>query len=719
MNSKISCIFIFILTASFSLAYTPEYDDYVLTAEDKAAIKEAIPGEPIVEPDESKKLLVFSATAGFRHKSIPWGRYALKAMGDATGAYEAVVSDSYENFEWDKLRTFDAVCLLNTTGNLFMPPDNRKETFTEEEWAKHEARAERLRGNLFRFLEENSKGFVGIHGASDACYDIEEYGEMVGGYFWGHPWQWNQEIVIQVEEPDHALNQPVFEKTEYRFPEEIYQFQDPYSRGKVRVLVSLNESKSAEPRGEVRREDDDFPISWIHEFGMSKIFYTSLGHREDIYTNPVILKHYLAGIQYALRDLKASDEPSSTVGRGYHSLHDPEKILENAFRELLEETFEYGDDKIATDTLEWAKSQGVANENIGKVLRNGLHEFLLPERSAALQNLASHHLIAVGNEETIERARPLLQRESTRANAANLLRALDPSFKQDNRERIWLETASDDRLFKIFHDSGQPDHVRYAALAHLLDSERIPEKRLGEILISASESGFETFASTVAMNGYRNAIPVFINLLSEISMERQDVLFYVLTDLKAEGAFATMTQLSGDDPELLPAYVHASSRMGTVDAIPVFLDYLEKDRRLAIEGLSGLPGDQPTQAILNLVEENPGKQQASLIAVLGNRGDPEILKSLMNQLDSEEMDVLRATVQALHSLWRDSLVPELLEKLQTTDSEKAHSGIVRLLQRNLTASSAQAHRNVLEKTLKALPQGPVREDLEALLNSFG
>ena len=39
------------------------------------------------------------------------------------------------------------------------------------------------------------------------------------------------------------------------------------------------------------------------------VFYCSLGHSYDAYTNPNVLAHYLAGIQFAINDLKAQYSP--------------------------------------------------------------------------------------------------------------------------------------------------------------------------------------------------------------------------------------------------------------------------------------------------------------------------------------------------------------------------------------------------------------------------
>ena len=60
----------------------------------------------------------------------------------------------------------------------------------------------------------------------------------------------------------------------------------------------------------VRAEDKDFPVSWIRSYEKGRVFYSSLGHGVAIYSNPVLLEHFLAGIQYALGDLKADSAPS-------------------------------------------------------------------------------------------------------------------------------------------------------------------------------------------------------------------------------------------------------------------------------------------------------------------------------------------------------------------------------------------------------------------------
>jgi type 1 glutamine amidotransferase len=42
------------------------------------------------------------------------------------------------------------------------------------------------------------------------------------------------------------------------------------------------------------------------------VFYSGLGHGPDVFSNPQMLAHLLAGIQYALGDLAADDAPDSS-----------------------------------------------------------------------------------------------------------------------------------------------------------------------------------------------------------------------------------------------------------------------------------------------------------------------------------------------------------------------------------------------------------------------
>jgi hypothetical protein len=50
-------------------------------------------------------------------------------------------------------------------------------------------------------------------------------------------------------------------------------------------------------------------LSWIRAEGKGRVFYAAHGHEPSVYAMRPMLEHYLAGIQYALGDLEADDQP--------------------------------------------------------------------------------------------------------------------------------------------------------------------------------------------------------------------------------------------------------------------------------------------------------------------------------------------------------------------------------------------------------------------------
>jgi type 1 glutamine amidotransferase len=267
-------------------------------------IAQALPAQAWAKPSQPRKLLVFSATAGFRHASIATGKVALTELGKKTSAYTAVVSDDLANFEPDAIQQFDAICFLSTTQDIFSPhPQVLKKMSDEEKQAASEKSA-RLRKSLMDFIE-SGKGFVGIHAATDTLYNMPEYGRMIGGYFDGHPWTANADVQIDVVagQEKHPLA-VMFQGESLRFKEEIYQHKDPYSAKNQHILLRLNVEQSAKVGG-LKRKDGDYGVSWARHHGKGRVFYCSLGHNHEIYWNDRVLSHYLAGIQWAMSDLKA------------------------------------------------------------------------------------------------------------------------------------------------------------------------------------------------------------------------------------------------------------------------------------------------------------------------------------------------------------------------------------------------------------------------------
>ena len=262
-------------------------------------IAAGVPKSAPAKPTKPRKVLVFSKTAGFRHGSIPTGVEAMKQMGKSTGAFEVTATEDDSFFEPEKLKNFDAVLFLNTTGEVFK--------------SKEAGREERLKKSLVDFVK-SGKGLIGTHSATDTYKKWKDFNDMMGGAFAGHPW--HTKIRVKNLEPGHPLN-AAFAGKDFEIADEIYQFRkDTASADERRMVLSLSGEIVDKGKGNTGKEGL-YPIAWLDKYGDGRIFYCSLGHRDEIYWNPVILKHYLAGIQYALGDLDAEDEPRKITSNGF------------------------------------------------------------------------------------------------------------------------------------------------------------------------------------------------------------------------------------------------------------------------------------------------------------------------------------------------------------------------------------------------------------------
>lgn len=264
-------------------------------------IEAALPDTLPAEPEENRKILIFTKTNGFRHGSIPVGVKAITLLGERTGAFEAVHSEDESVFAPDQLQQFDAVLMLNTTGEVFRPVQMPEDAEQRKQVLERE---EQLKQSFLEFVK-SGKGVAGIHSATDTYKNWKSYNDMMGGAFVSHPW--HTEVPIRLLDPDHPLLK-VFSGKGFTVVDEIYQFRnDTAQPSERRMLMSLAPNWEGLSKGD--REDDFYPISWIDRYGDGRVFYCSLGHRDEIFYNPDIMRHYLAGLQYVLGDLEADAEP--------------------------------------------------------------------------------------------------------------------------------------------------------------------------------------------------------------------------------------------------------------------------------------------------------------------------------------------------------------------------------------------------------------------------
>jgi uncharacterized protein len=236
-----------------------------------------------------KKVLVVTATTGFRHSSIATAENVIATLGETSGAYTVVDfvrggPDGKDDAEvaakmtLAKLNEVDAVIFANTTGDLAIPD---KDGFMK--WV------------------EAGHALIGMHSCSDTFHGYRPFIEMLGGEFLTHGAQ--VQVDAYNQDPSHPATRhlgPI-----YTVFDEIYEFKS-FERAKVHGLLTLDKSPQTLAPG-------DFPVAWSKDVGRGKVFYTSLGHREDVWTSALYQQHILGGIQWALGLEKGSGKPTDTA----------------------------------------------------------------------------------------------------------------------------------------------------------------------------------------------------------------------------------------------------------------------------------------------------------------------------------------------------------------------------------------------------------------------
>jgi len=242
------------------------------------------------------KLLVVTVTKGFRHSSIPTAEKVLGELGQKSGAFtvDYVRNDQEmaEKMTLAALRQYDGVIFANTTGDLPLPD---RQGFID--WVK------------------SGKAFVAMHSGSDTFHGFPPYIEMLGGEFQTHHAQVAVECINQ--DTKHPATRHL--DATFRVFDEIY-IQKNFHREQVHGLLALNAHPNDKTPG-------DYPIAWCKMFGKGRVFYASLGHREDVWdpdwtdkngkrensreVSQAYQKHILGGIQWALGLEKGDATPQT------------------------------------------------------------------------------------------------------------------------------------------------------------------------------------------------------------------------------------------------------------------------------------------------------------------------------------------------------------------------------------------------------------------------
>jgi type 1 glutamine amidotransferase len=237
----------------------------------------------VVAQPKKKKVLAIGAVAGFQHDSVSNGLATIWNIGHDTGLWDTYIRTDTQLITKKKLEGnaknleyFDAVYFY-TTGELPMDDEQK--------------------AALLSFVHDDGKGFIGGHSAIDTFYRWPEYGEMVGAYFDNHPWGQFQAPIIVEDRNFPAMR--AFAPT-FVIHDEIYQPSKEFSREKVRVLARLDENQIDLNHQGVKRTDKDFAVAWVKTYGKGRVFYSTFGHREEVYDRPDIKAMYREAVKWAM-----------------------------------------------------------------------------------------------------------------------------------------------------------------------------------------------------------------------------------------------------------------------------------------------------------------------------------------------------------------------------------------------------------------------------------
>ena len=120
---------------------------------------------------------------------------------------------------------------------------------------------------------------------------------MLGGWFDGHPWNtFDAPIVLEDRRFPAVRHLP----HEFSKRDEIYQAK-AWSRANVNVLLRLDETKlPVGPNDNVHRSDRDFAVAWAKTYGRGRVFYSTLGHTKESWSDPDVTTMYAEAIRWAL-----------------------------------------------------------------------------------------------------------------------------------------------------------------------------------------------------------------------------------------------------------------------------------------------------------------------------------------------------------------------------------------------------------------------------------
>jgi type 1 glutamine amidotransferase len=249
---------------------------------------------------KKQKVLYFTRSAGFEHSAVKHvgdelsiSEKTLIEMGKRAG-FDVECTKDGKVFDGD-LSPYDMIAFY-TSGDLTQPANPK--TPQPGDVMSPEGKQKLLAAIAA------GKGFMGIHAATDSFRnsgkpDIDPYIAMLGGEFINHGAQ--QEAKLTVTLPKF----PGTTKFDSLTLTEEWYAQTKFAKDLHVILVQ----QTAGMKGAMY-ERPAFPATWARMQGKGRVFYTSFGHRDDIWTNPMVQDVMLGGMAWAMRNVDADVTPN-------------------------------------------------------------------------------------------------------------------------------------------------------------------------------------------------------------------------------------------------------------------------------------------------------------------------------------------------------------------------------------------------------------------------
>jgi type 1 glutamine amidotransferase len=251
------------------------------------------------------KVLFFTKSSGFEHPVIAerGGKpsHAGKILSDIArqAGFEVVASKDGKVFEPDQIGQWD-VFVFETTGDLTTPgTDNQNPISPDGEKAFYDA-------------VRAGKGFIGMHCAADTFGHFgkrnkgaeDPYIQMIGGEFIIHGDQQKSTIAIADPEFPGVSNGFGKEGKSFEILDEWYALKHLPDDLHV-VMYQVTDGMKGH-----MYERPNFPMTWARPYGKGRVFYTSMGHREDVWSNPMYQALLLGALAWSSGRIDANIEPN-------------------------------------------------------------------------------------------------------------------------------------------------------------------------------------------------------------------------------------------------------------------------------------------------------------------------------------------------------------------------------------------------------------------------